>query len=435
MMEHAAADNRPVTYRDVFRNGNWIRLWTGQTISQFGDAISDIAFPLLVYQVTHKSAVALGFGFAIELLPLALIGPVAGVFVDRWNRRTVLLVGDFVRILCAMGLFFSSSLWQLYLLALIAAIMQATFLPAYSAVIPQITGHQYVKSISLSYTGYRIMQVLGPAVAGGLMALFAGPRPVFLVDAATFAAAVLMTLTIRVSDVVRQEQRPHFFADLRVGLSFLGRSAVVRYIAGYNVILTIALAASTLGAVIYIKSALGLSASASNQLYAWAVAVLGGTVALATWIIGYLDNRLPKRPMILWGPVLMGIAYLLFALHPGPSLILPLFFIVSIGNACALVPVLAYLATAIPNELRGRVYSFTNAMDAVAQLVAFSAFGALALQLPPAGLLIISGILLAAGAPLCALVLHGSHALRAHDEAQERAATSSSASSLSPAAR
>jgi MFS family permease len=424
-MEHAAVDRRPVTYRDVFHDGNWIRLWAGQTVSQFGDAISDIAFPLLVYQVTNKSAVALGFGFTIELLPLAIIGPVAGVFVDRWNRRSMLLVADFVRVFCAIGLFFSYHLWQLYLLALTAAIMQATFLPAYSAVIPQITGHRYVKSISLSYTGYRIVQVLGPAAAGGLMALLAGPRPVFLIDAATFAIAVLMTLTIHVGDVERKEQRPDFLTDLHSGLSFLGRSAVVRYIASYNVILTIALAAATLGTVIYIKGALGLTPMASNQLYAWAVAVLGGSVALATWMIGYFDNRLSRRPLILWGPVLTGITYLLFAFHPGPQIVLPLFFLASIGNACALVPTVAYLATAVPNELRGRVYSVTNAMNAVAQLIAFSAFGALALQLPPAGLLVISGLVFTIGMPLCAIVLHGARALRAHDEAQARASASS----------
>lgn len=436
-MGSAAAGDRPVTYRDVFHNGNWIRLWTGQTISQLGDAISDVAFPLLVYQIS-RSALGLGFGFAVELLPLVVIGPVAGVLADRWNRRTILLAVDFVRIFCALGLFLSQSLWQLYVLALIAAIMQATFLPTYSAVIPQITEKQYVKSISLSYTGFRTMQLLGPAAAGGLLFLLGGLRPVFLVDAATFAVAFVMTLTIHVANVARKEQKRRFLDDLRVGLGFLGRNAVVRYITSYNVILTISLSVATLGMVIYIKGIplAELSATQSNQLYAWVVAVLAGTVAFVTWLIGYLDNRLPKRPLILGGPLLSGLVYLAFFLRPGyaapgPYTILPLFFLVSIGQACALVPTLAYLATAIPNELRGRVYSFTNAMTALAQLASFSIFGAIGLLLPSWALLVISGAVLVIGMPLCTLVLHGARALREHDERQAQATASTATPALS----
>src|SRR5581483_1417846 len=183
-MEQSAGEKRVVTYRDVFHNGNWMRLWTGQTISQLGDFVSDIAFPLLVYEIT-KSPVGLSLGFGVEMLPLIVIGPIAGVFVDRWNRRTLLLVTDFARIGCALGMFFSTSLWQLYVLALVAAVMQAIFLATYSATIPQITEGQFAKSISLSYTGYNTMQVIGPAVAAGIIGLTHGPRPAFLFDAAT----------------------------------------------------------------------------------------------------------------------------------------------------------------------------------------------------------------------------------------------------------
>ncbi len=426
-MDQAVTGNRPVTYRDVFRNGNWIRLWTGQTISQLGDAISDVALPLQVYALT-KSAVGLGFGFAIELLPIIVIGPLAGILADRLNRRTLLLIVDFVRILCAVGMFFSVSAWQLYLLALIAAIMQATFLPTYSAVIPQITDKQYVKSISLSYTGYRTMQVIGPMVAAGLIGLVGGPRPMFLLDAATFAFAFCMTLTIHVANVAPKGEQRRFWGDLQVGWNFLGRSTVTRYIASYNVMLAIATTAATLGTVLYIKGALGLSNTASNQLYGLTGAVLAGTVALATWLIGLLDHQLPKRPLILWGPVVSGIAYLAFFFRPGPVEMLLLFFIISLGNACALVPVLAYLAAAVPNEVRGRVYAFINAMSSLANLLAYNAFGALGLLLPPMMLLVISGVLLALGIPLCTLLLRGARALREHDEAKAREHASAEAS-------
>src|SRR5262249_23018592 len=156
---------------------------------------------------------------------------------------------------------------QMYALALIAAIMQAAFSPAYSAVIPQLTGKQFVKSISLSYTGYRAMQVIGPMVAAGIIGLAHGPRPVFIFDAATFAVGFLLTSPIRVADVERTDTPGHFFDDLRIGASFLARTPVVRYLTGYLTTVTIAQAAAVLGTVIYIKTALGLPGTQSDQLY------------------------------------------------------------------------------------------------------------------------------------------------------------------------
>jgi MFS family permease len=412
-MEHSVTEKRPVTYRDVFHNGNWIRLWTGQTISQLGDAVSDIAFPLLVYEIT-KSPVGLGLGFGVEMLPLIVIGPIAGVFVDRWNRRTILLVADFVRIGCALGMFLSTSVWQLYVLALLAAIMQAMFLATYSATIPQITQEQFTKSISLSYMGYKTMQVIGPMVAAIIIGLARGPRAAFLFDTATFAVGFLMTLTISVANIERKDSAKNFLHDLGVGLSFLWKNAAIRYIASYHVVFIIVSAASTLGTILYIKMSLGLSATLSDQLYGITGMVLAGSMAFMAWLIGLLDERIPKRTLMIYAPV-VGLAYLLFLLHPGPAWILPIFFVVSVGNACGLLSFQTLLAQSVPNHLRGRVYSFFNAIGSVANLAAYGLFAALGLLLSPATLLALAGVILLVGIPLCTLIFKGNQALRAQE--------------------
>jgi len=410
-------NDRPVTYRDVFGNGNWIRLWVGQTISQLGDFVATIAFPLLVYEIT-KSAVGLGIGFIIELLPIVIVSPIVGVFADRWNRRTILLVSDSVRVLCTLAMFFSTNVLQLYALGLIAAIMQAVFLTTYSAVIPQITGDQFVKSISMSYTGYSTMQVIGPLAATALIGLLHGPRPVFIFDAATFAIAVIMTSTIRVGRIEQDGQKKRFLDDLRAGAKFLQQNAVVRYITGYHTMSTISEAAAILGTLIYIKTALGLSATASDQLYGLVGGIMAASLALGNWLIGLFDQRLPKRPLIFWGPVLAGLTYLLFIFQPGPLLVLVICFVIGIGKASSLVPSLSFLALAIPNDLRGRVYSFFNAISSLANLLAYGLFALVATQLSPSILLAIAGLLLLVGIPLCTFFLKGAKALREHEELQ-----------------
>lgn len=417
-MERSVAEKRSVTYRDVFNNGNWIRLWTGQTISQLGDFVSDIAFPLLVFEIT-KSPVGLALGFGVEMIPLIVVGPLAGVLVDRWNRRTLLLIADFVRVACALGMFFSTSIWQLYVLALVAAIMQAIFLATYSATIPQITQEQFTKSISLSYMGYNTMQVIGPVVAAGVIGLARGPRSAFLFDAATFAAGFLMTWTIQVANIERKGSASRFLSDLRRGSAFLWQNAAVRYLSSHNVVFTIATAASALGTILYIKTSLGLPTTLSDQLYGIVGAVLAGSLAIAAWLVGLLDERISKRAFIFYAPVFTGLAYFLFLLHPGPAWVLPIFFLISAGSACSLLPRQTLMAQSIPNELRGRIYSFFNAITAVTNLAAYGLFAALGLLLPPAMVLALAGTILLVGIPLCTLTFRGNQALRAQEAAKK----------------
>ena len=416
-MEQSATEKRAITYRDVFRNGNWIRLWSGQTVSQLGDAIADIAFPLLVYEIT-KSPVGLGLGFVVELIPLIVIGPLAGVLADRWNRRTLLLVADFVRIGCALGMFLSTSIWQLYVLSLLAAVMQAVFLATYSATIPQITQEQFAKSISLSYMGYNTMKVIGPMVAAGIIGLAGGPRPAFLFDAATFAVGFMLTLTISVATIERKESENHFLSDLRGGLSFLLKNPAVRYLSSYNIVLTIATAASALGTILYIKMSLGLTATGSDQLYGVIGAVLAGSLAFMSWLIGLLDERLSKRTLVFCGPVVTGLAYVLFLFHPASGWILPIFVAASVGNACSLLPLQNLLAGSVPNNLRGRIYSCFNALDSLANLAAYGIFAALGLLLPPEMLLVLAGVILLLGIPFCTVIFSGNRALRVQEEAK-----------------
>lgn len=416
-------ENSPqITYRDVFRNRNWIRLWIGQTLSQLGDAVAIVAFPLLVYDMTEGSVASLSASFAIQLLPLVTIGPMAGAFGDRWNRKTLLFTTDVVRAVCALGIFFSASLWQIYVLQLIAASMQACFLPTYSAIIPQLTGDQYSKSISLSYTGYQSMKVLGTVLA---VVVPAGPRLAFLFDAATFTLAALMTRSIHVEPMV-QTQIGNFLDDIGMAFNFFRHNTLVRYLTVYHICFSMGIEiALKLGLVTHIKAVAGGS---SDQLYKWSVATSASAFACVTWLIGYLDHKLPKPPMLLGGPILAGLSCTLFFFQLGsdlPALYSSILFfslVAGVGQACALIPVQVYLAEATPKDLHGRVFAFINAIEACALLAVFTLFAMISdrLEIPPWALMVISGTLLTIGIPLCTLTLNGLPAMRKHGTGPER---------------
>jgi MFS family permease len=84
------------SFREIIGNRDYTLLWAGQTISQVGDALTVVAIPLLVYTLGHSVA-SLTLSFVIESLPWIVIGPIAGVIVDRVNRRNVLIMSDLLR--------------------------------------------------------------------------------------------------------------------------------------------------------------------------------------------------------------------------------------------------------------------------------------------------------------------------------------------------
>src|SRR5580765_6141519 len=84
--------------KSLWRNRDYLLLWSGQAISDIGGAVSELAFPLLVLAVTHSPAQA-GFVAALRALPATLFSLFAGVLVDRWNRKLVMLVCDIGRAL------------------------------------------------------------------------------------------------------------------------------------------------------------------------------------------------------------------------------------------------------------------------------------------------------------------------------------------------
>ncbi len=92
-VEQLATDSSPGT---LARNGNFLLLWTGQFVSQMGDRLAMVAFPWLVYKSTG-STLSTGVVFALYTLPYILFGTLAGVFIDRLNKRTVMVVADVVR--------------------------------------------------------------------------------------------------------------------------------------------------------------------------------------------------------------------------------------------------------------------------------------------------------------------------------------------------
>src|SRR6185436_4822693 len=124
----------------VLRQRNFALLWFAGLISMIGDWMLFIALPIHTYRLTHSS-LATGIMFIAGTVPRIFIGSVAGVFVDRWDRRQTMVVADLSRVFLLLLLLFvlsSESLWIVYVVAFLQATISQFFGPAENALLPQL---------------------------------------------------------------------------------------------------------------------------------------------------------------------------------------------------------------------------------------------------------------------------------------------------------
>ncbi|KEO85221.1 MFS transporter [Tumebacillus flagellatus] len=165
-----------MTYRELLRHRGYSLLFSGQVLSQLGDAVYEVGIVWLVYRLTESSAAALGWLAFCQSVPFLVCGLLAGVLADRWNRRTTMLVSDLVRAAAVAWLAVRYALGSLTVVEVcaVAALLttaRAFFHPAMRALYPEMLGReQLLLANSLSEGAKRICKVLGMLLGGVLMA-------------------------------------------------------------------------------------------------------------------------------------------------------------------------------------------------------------------------------------------------------------------------
>ncbi|MGQ9928458.1 MAG: MFS transporter [Chloroflexaceae bacterium] len=203
-------------YLQVLRtNRNYRRLWYGQVVSQIGDWLDSVALFTLTLNLTG-SGQAVGLLFLAEFLPGAVVGPFAGVIVDRLPRKLVLIASDLGRALVVLLLLFvrgPADLWLLYLAVVAKVSLTAFFEPARSAILPALCSREeLVAANAISGATWSAMLALGAAL-GGIVAGTLGVQTAFLLDASSFLLSAALIATVRVprrqaADRSGEPQRP-----------------------------------------------------------------------------------------------------------------------------------------------------------------------------------------------------------------------------------
>ena len=225
----------------ILRQRNFALLWLGGLISFVGDWVLFIALPVYVYDLTG-SALATGGMFIAQTAPRLLLGSIAGVFVDRWDRRQTMIIANLLSaaaLLLLLPVRSIADLWLVYLAAFLQASIALFFQPAESALIPILVGEEHlIHANALTALNWELTRLIAPPLGGLVMALF-GLGSVIAIDSASFllSAALIALITLPAAERMRPTVEHHIHAagawravwrELAEGLQLVQRDRLVR---------------------------------------------------------------------------------------------------------------------------------------------------------------------------------------------------------------
>jgi len=222
----------------LWRNRNYLLLWSGQTVSSVGSGISQMAFPLLVLALTHSPAQA-GLVGALRTVPYFIFTLPGGALIDRWNRKLVMIVCDAGRAL-SLGsiplafIFGHVTILQLYLVSLIEGTLFVFFDLAETASLTYVVSREQLpNATSQNQVTFGVTQLLGPPLGGVLYSL--GRLLPFLTDAISYLVSTLSLCLINIRFQQERVRAPgHLLGEVLEGMKWLWRQPILRSMAFLN---------------------------------------------------------------------------------------------------------------------------------------------------------------------------------------------------------
>lgn len=366
------------SYSEVVRSPSYVPLWLGQLISSFGDTLHYIALVVLVFQLTGQG-VAVAALVAAEVVPVLLLGPVAGVVIDCFDRKQVLIAADLLRALLVLSLVWSQSVWHVYLVAAGLAAGNTFFNPTVQAVIPALTTEeQRLAANSVSWSTGRLVQIVASAVAGGLIA-FVGLDIVFAVNAGTFVVSGVLIARLTIPPHVGQlgadtkRGLGDYFSDARAGLRFAVGDPFVSRLLLVQSLASFAVGATGAMLIVLSERHLGLSPAGFGWLIgAIGVGALLGPLIPNTFATDYRDARWLFVPYVI-----RGIGDVLLAVFVPLPIALAILFVYGLNTSTGMVVFSSTVQGVTPDAVRGRVFTLLDVSWNAMRLLSLAVGGVL----------------------------------------------------------
>ncbi|MDQ3693467.1 MAG: MFS transporter [Chloroflexota bacterium] len=399
---------------------NLRRLWAAQSWSAAGEALAQIAMPLLVYSLTGSAALV-GFIALVLILPRVVLAPIAGLLADRLNRRRLIILADAERLVLVTLVPFAAEIWQIAVLAVGIALGDAVARPAELALVPSVAGpDRLVPALSLVQVTRGIIRVVIPAAGAGIIAT-SGPGPAFWIQSLCFIGSLFalrkLVVPSALHSTVDDRAEPGGLwqsarQEIGEGLRAVRAIPIVRGVTASEMLWQLVSGALVVTAVVYTQETLQLAARADAAFALMTTSFSAGAV-LGALVASRVELRIGRPRLMAIG--YLGPLFLLAAFFTPPlPVIYAAWFALGFTDAWAVISFQAYLAEAVPERLRGRVYATWGAVVALAAAIFFYLMGIVTPLLGAPLTFALVGLIVGLGGPLLLWLTGALQSIRHH---------------------
>ncbi|OGC06628.1 hypothetical protein A3H38_05520 [candidate division WOR-1 bacterium RIFCSPLOWO2_02_FULL_46_20] len=349
------------SFTKVLSNPGFLLLWLGQLNSQLADRVFVYVLMIHAYKLTQTNV-----GVSIPLLafgiPSLLFGPLAGVYVDKWNRKGILTITSIIRgvlILLIIPLV-SKSMVLIFLVSFLIYTTMQFFAPAETASIPELVNKDdLIVANSLFMITWMGASVIGFGLGAPLVNYF-GNEGTFVAAAVLYfiAAGAVVLVPLKSKEKRPLHLESSIRRDLFQGLEFIRRNSVVRYSLYKLFVATAAIAIVSLLAISYAKDVLNIGA----KNFGYLILAVGVGMFVGLGLLERLSRLLTKGTIVVMSFILSGLALVALGRVSDLHLALVLIGLLGLGNIFITSLIQTILQQHIPRQIRGRVFGVQNMM-------------------------------------------------------------------------
>ena len=294
----------------LWRNSDFLKLWSGQTISVFGSMIGNTAMSFTAVLFLRATPFQMALLSSMQLVPGFLAGLFAGAWVDRVRRKPMMIAVDISRAVILGTIPLAASLGilhieQLYLVALWVGILTMIFELSYQAYLPSLVGKTHVVEGNSKLAASAAVSEFGGFTLGGwLVHMFTAPFAI-LIDAISFLVSALSLHWIRADEIIEPlQESPNMLREIREGLGVVYQHSLLRFSAVVFTIISLSGGIFSALVVLYMGRELGFDPGILGMI--WAVG--GVSSFFGASLTPYITRRLNPGPAMVAGLALYGVS-------------------------------------------------------------------------------------------------------------------------------
>jgi MFS family permease len=385
----------------VFSERAFLYLWIGEVFTQLASNLFNFFLLFFVYQLTHSNTAVSGVVLSFTI-PAIFFGSVAGVYVDRWNKKYVLIISNCIRALLLIALaFLLNNVYMIYLISLLFSILVQFFIPAESPMIPLVVKKKYLLHANALFGLAIFGSVLVAYVLSGPILIFFQPfKAVFLLAAMLLVSVIFISFVNPKYGNPKRERKSseqvNFLKDIKQTISFVRRTKTIThslFLLSLSQILILILATVAPG---YASQVLGIPVQQFPIIFVTPAAL--GMVVGSLVLVNIFHNH-PQDKIITIGIFLSGLAMLLLPFGSNVTsrdsihdlntylphtlsitilhFMVVIAFILGVANSFVFVPANTRLQEKTSDELRGKIYGFLNTFTGILSLIPIIIVGGL----------------------------------------------------------